>query len=240
MKKIKLLGIVIVGLLIALIGTLLFSNHNNKINTFTQNTINKHKFATQEIAKDIFFIYKHKNNNPTHLDKSMLIFNNNIQNINSTTIQTKSKKFYEDIQKFKRQTKHSTAYTNIILEKTVKEIYNTNISLIKELNKLSKKLQTSSNIINNYYTNGQYLLIFLIFLSFVYLLIYIWQGGNSFEILIKKIDNSIKSIDQVEQNVEKYLKDIELPKDEDIIIESLEELMKTNIKLKQLNLKLDC
>ena len=56
--------------------------------------------------------------------------------------------------------------------------------------------------------------------------------------IIKKIDESTSSIDQIEQNVEKYLQDIEFPKDEDLLIESLEELMSSSIKLKQLKTKL--
>jgi hypothetical protein len=70
------------------------------------------------------------------------------------------------------------------------------------------------------------------------LLYFILNNTTKFEILINELDKSIKSIEQIDQNVEKYLQDIDFSEDESIIIESLEELTKSNFKLKQLKEKL--
>jgi len=56
---------------------------------------------------------------------------------------------------------------------------------------------------------------------------------------MKKIDTSILSIDQIESEAEDFLENIELTKEEDTVIQSLDELMNSSIKLKKLKIDLD-
>jgi len=56
---------------------------------------------------------------------------------------------------------------------------------------------------------------------------------------MRKIDDSIKSIDQIEDNAENILDNIELTEKEDAIIEALDELMISSIKLKKLKIDLE-
>ena len=132
MKKIKIIGIMIFIFLLALVIVSLNISENNKINNNLQTIINKQKSSTQEIAKNIFYIYRHKNSSLKRLNDSIVIFQDNLININSKLIKKQSDIFYLDVMKFKKQIKNTTAYTNIILEKTVKDIYMTNLILIKQ------------------------------------------------------------------------------------------------------------
>jgi predicted PurR-regulated permease PerM len=239
MKKIKIIGVAIVVFLIALVFVSFNIDTNNNINDKFQNSINQQKTTTLEIAKEVLYIYKNQHSSVKKLNQSIKIFLTNIDNINSKDIQKQSKIFYKYIEKFLSQTKVTTPYTNIILEKTVKNIYNTNLILTNHFDKLILAHKNYHQKTSFMYKYIQFGLFFILALLFSYLIIYISTTNNKFEILINKIDNSIKSIDQIEENVEKYLKNISLTKDEDLIIESLEELMSSSVKLKQLKTKLE-
>ena len=238
MKKIKIIGIIIVVLLASLAFVSQNITYNNKMNNEFRDTINKQKFIAQEIAKEALYIYKNKNTSIENLNEDLEIFLNNINHKNNQKIKIKSDAFYQKIKIFKKQIEVTTPYANIVLEKIIKDIYTTNLSLVVTIDKLILENKKLCKGLTYIYKNIQYGLIFILSLMFLYLLIYITKSTSNFEILINRIDNSVKSIDQIEENVEKYLENIELTKDEDLIIESLEELMNSSLKLKQLKVKL--
>ncbi len=257
MKKIKIVGTIIFILSITLAIVSFYISDQNKINSGFLETINKQKAFTQEISKNIFYIYKNKNKNIKQLDQSIKDFLENMNQRDDTLKELKSplikkqsdkivilwNKFYLDVQKFRNQHKTISTYTNILLEKTVKDIYNTNLQLIIEFDKF---IVIHQNFILNksyIYKNIQYslFLIFLIFLGFF--LIYIFKATSNIDFLIKKINSTVKSIDQIENNAEIILDSIsqndELIKKEDAVIESLEELINSQIKLKNLQVDLE-
>ncbi len=260
MTKIKIVGIIILALSLALAMVSGYISNHNKVNNSLLETINQQKAFTQEISKNIFYIYKNKNGSITQLDKSIKSFLNNmdkrdntLDEVPSEEIKKQSKKivllwnkFYLDVQKFRNQNKISSPYINIIVERTVRDIYATNLKLIYEFDKLIFIHQGYFHDIVHNYRLLQYFLFFILVLSLVYLIIYISKATSNLDFLIKKIDKSIVSIDQIENNVEEFLEtidttnnDIELTKKEDAVIESLEELMNSSIRLKQLKIDLD-
>jgi len=238
MNKIKIIAIFIIMLL----GGLLFisssiSTKNKQINNF-KDLVNIQKFTTQNIAKEILYIYKNKNKNRINLNKNINLFLDNINNIDSELIKQTNERFYKKVLDFQKQIENKTPYSNIILDKIVQEIYLSNLNINKVYDKIINEKQKCFLHNISLEKDIQYIIVFLLFSTFIYLIIYILKGQNNFDILISKIETSIKSIDQIEQNVEQYLQNTPGIKDEDIIIESLEELMNSSIRLKQLKSKL--
>ncbi|MEN4046669.1 hypothetical protein [Sulfurimonas sp. NWX367] len=150
MTKIKFLGalIFILSLILAL-----YSKHistQNEANLKLLKTINEQKAFTQEIAKNIFFIYKNKDVSIKQLDESVKSFVHNMNNkdeildgIFSQDIKKESEKiiylwndFYLLVQKFRDAYRVRNGYTNLVIEKLVRDIYDTNLKLVVEFDKL--------------------------------------------------------------------------------------------------------
>ncbi len=258
MNKIKVVGIIIFILSVALAILFQYISNQNRININLLKTINQQKAFTQEISKNIFYIYKNKNSSTAQLEESikkflhnMSVRDNTLNEVPSPLIKKQSNKivilwnkFYLDVQNFRNQTKVTTAYTNILLEKTVTNIYATNLKLIVEFDKLILIHQKYFHDILYSYRIIQYILFFILLVLLGFFLTYIFKATNNISFLIKKIDNTIKSIDQIENNVESVLESIEdnsdeVIKNEDAVIESLEELISSQIKLKNLQIDLE-
>ncbi|WP_434636956.1 hypothetical protein MLC35_10645 [Sulfurimonas sp. NW7] len=152
MTKIKFLGALIFFLSIVLA---LYSKHiaaHNEANLRLLKVINEQKAFTQEIAKNIFFMYKNKDASVEELDKYIQSFVENMNNkdeildkIFSKDIKQESEKiislwnnFYLLVQKFRDASRIHNGYTNIVIDKLVKDIYDTNLQLVVEFNKLIK------------------------------------------------------------------------------------------------------
>lgn len=253
MTKLKITGIIIFLLcLILAIVSKNISDHN-KSHSILLETINNQKAFTQEISKNIFYVYKNKNSSTQQLESSIKKFLDNLSKkevtlavVQSPIIENKNaeivllwNKFYLDVQKFRYQSKVITPYTSVILEKTVNNIYKMNFKLIKELDKLITLHHNHYHKQSNVDKIFQYSSFLILLIAFSYFLFYISKTSNNFDILMKKIDNSIKSIDQIEDNAENILDNIELTEKEDAIIEALDELMISSIKLKKLKIDLE-
>ncbi|WP_294966502.1 hypothetical protein [Sulfurimonas sp.] len=311
MTKIKVAGILIFILSIALALLSTDINEKNKFNNKLLDKINSQKNITQEISKDIFFIYKNKNVSTKQLDDSIKEFIDNLKNrdqitkhMNSIEIKNQSdeivllwEEFHLYVKNFRDRRKVITAYTDILLGRVVKDIYNTNLQLVVKFNKLiSMHNKNYEETINNY-KRFQYILFF----ALVFLLIYLFtqlkdvivfmqkfiktsktiitnssikelkpinikqnskellEASNNFNTLVDKINSSIEhstnsiehsyqSLENVENNIEDFLEllnvmdeeqniDKDLTKKEDALIQSLEELTSSTIKLQ--NLKSD-
>jgi uncharacterized protein YoxC len=87
----------------------------------------------------------------------------------------------------------------------------------------------------------------MLFVLFILLIKYLTQISNNFDILVKKINDTIKSIDQIQNQTEDILdsnefdtnRDLSLSKKEDAIIEALDELIYTKNKLQYLQKNID-
>jgi len=303
MNKIKILGAFIFIFSISLAFIFNYSSKKNITHTKLIETIKEQKEFIQEISKNIFYIYKNQNQDTKKLNNTIKTYLKNMSNKENELYRTDKiiklwNIFYLHVQHFRDQSKIKSPYSNILLEKEVNNIYNTNLKLIIEFNKLLQKEQVSFNKTQNILTNLQYLLFTGLFLLLIYiftqlksLIIFvqdflfkskriinnssikelkpinildnnqdIYQAENNFNTLVSKInksvDNSAKSIEHsnkslelLELHVEELLNfiydmnndkiDNELRKKEDAIIQSLEELGATKLKLKNLKNDLD-
>ena len=183
MTKIKIVGALVFTLSIVL--AILFNHvsEKSKISSNLLDTINQQKAFTQEISKNIFYIYKHPTASSSQLDDSIKSFvsnmnsrDNKLDRVNSVAIKDQSDKililwnsFYFEVQNFRDLSKTTTAYSTIILEKLVNDIYKINLDLVIEFNRLidihHAEVQSSVTI----YKNIEYILFFLLLLLLVYL-----------------------------------------------------------------------
>jgi len=313
MTKIKVVGVLVFILSIALAFLSSYISNQNKVNNDILDNINSQKFFTQEISKNIFYIYRNQNASTKQLDDSIRKFIDNLNNkdeilnkINSIAIKNKSdeivilwNKFYLHVQNFRDKNKVVSTYSSILLEQVVNDIYNTNIKLVVEFNKLIKMHnQYYKETINNHKIL-QYVLFFILLLLLIYLFTQLknvinfmqkfiqtskniitnssirelepikvrnnsgelLEASNNFNFLVEKINSSIehstnsiehsyKSLEHVESNIEDLLEllcvmdedeniDKELTKKEDALIQSLEELTSSTLKLENLKSDLD-
>jgi hypothetical protein len=314
LRKIKIVGLLIfaVSLGLGLLSYLI--NQENKINTKLLNTINEQKAFTQEISKNIFYIYNNKDASPQQLNTSIKMFISNLNNKSETLGQIDSDEikkesdnivvlwnsFYQYVQNFRDQSKVSTAYSHIILEQTIKDIYNTNLKLIVSFEKIIQMHEVYFSEKQEMYRNLQFFLFFILVALLIYLftqvkdlLLFvqkfldtskkiitnasvkglkpislehssnqeILQATNNFNFLVNKINTSVEysskalehschSLEAVEKNIEDLLKflnymdehkeiDDVVNKQEDAVIQSLEELTNTTLNLKNLKKDLD-
>ena len=229
MNKIKIVGLLIFILSICLAVISYEISNQNRINNDFLDIINEQKAFTQEISKNIFYIYKNKNTSTKQLDDSIKKFITNINNkdrilnnIPSTLIQQQANKitllwnhFYLSVQKFRDQSKIISPYSNIILEETVTDVYNTNLILIININKLIKLHQEYFNDTLNTDEKLQYTLLFLL----LALLIYIFTQLKLVITFVQKFLNTSKNI--IKNSTIKGLKPIEVPNNSSEIIQAI-------------------
>lgn len=218
MTKIKIVGALIFSLSIILAMLFGYISKQRAMNSDLLNSINMQKAFTQEISKNIFYLYKHQDTSYKELDNYIKKFvermNNKEKNFSEISCKKIEKQnrliikqwneFYRTVQKFRDQSRVTTAYSNIILEKTVSDIYNKNLMLIISLNSLIElhKLYFDNQLQN--YKTLQYALFFLL----ISLLIYLFTQLKAVISFIQKFINTSQSI--ITKSTIKDLKPIEV------------------------------
>jgi len=219
MTKIKIVGALVFTISILL--TILFNyvSQKNKISNNILNTINQEKALTQEISKNIFYIYKKNDTSDFQLKNSIKSFfntinnkENELNNINSQAIKNQNNKililwnkFYLKVEKFRALHKVSTPYSTILLETLVNDIYKINLKLIMEFDKLIHLHQEELQSEINRYKNIEYTLFFLLVIFLLYLFTQIKQIFifiQKFSLISKKIINnpSIKNLEPIKDD----------------------------------------
>ena len=303
MKKIKVTGALIFSFSIVLASIFNYTSKSISTHNNTLAVMNVQKNFTQEISKNIFYSYKHQDNSLEKLDSSIKLFLKSMSDEDiglqkNEKIRKLWNNFYLHVQNFRDHVKSQSIYSNIILEKDIKEIYNINLELILESDIFIEQQIKLFNKTQNGYMVIQYILFFVLVLLLLYLFTQlqivmnfiqkflltskeiisnssikvlkpldiqesnddIFEAEENFNLLIKKINNSIesssnsmehtyKSLEIVEQNIESLVeliyamnedsRDKEFREKEDAIIQSFEELGSSMKKLKNLKNELD-
>ncbi len=219
MTKIKIVGGLI--FIVAIVLATLFNHisQQNRINSGLLNVINEQKAFTQEISKNIFYINKNRDASTAQLDDSIKLFIERmnkkdafLDEIDSPEIKEKSREiivlwneFYLSVQEFRDKSKTTVAYSNIILEEIVKDVYTINIKLVVEFNNLIELHQAHLDETFEAYKNVQYTL----FVVLVLLLIYLFAQLQTIIAFVQKFlhtsskiitDSSIKGVEPFEVN----------------------------------------
>ncbi len=150
MKNIKIIGalVFIISILLAILFN--YIDEQNKVNINILDRINKQKALTQEISKNIFYMYKNKKKFNFQFNNSIKKFlsdinneENKIDEINSLAIINQNKKisvlwnkFYLKVEQFRNKNNTNNPYSNLISEKLLNDIYKINLTLVLEFNKL--------------------------------------------------------------------------------------------------------
>ncbi len=183
MTKIKIVGALI--FIISIVLAVLFNHisQQNRMNSALLDVINEQKAFTQEISKNIFYINKNRDASSKQLDDSIKKFIERMESkdevldeVDSPQIQEKSSEivllwnaFYLSVQDFRDKSKTTTAYSTIILEKIVNDVYNTNLKLVIEFNNLIDLHQTHFDKSLEMYKVVQYTLFIILVLLLIYL-----------------------------------------------------------------------
>jgi len=204
MTKIKIVGALVFLISISLLIFFNTLSHDDKHNDKILDALNEQKAFTQEISKNIFYIYKNKDISAKELDKFIDKYIENMNSkselfssISSPEIKKQNEKivllwnkFYLYVQQFRDKNKITTLYSNILLEKIVKNVYNTNLKLVVAFDKLIVMHQIYFQKIHENSRNIQYSL----FLLLIILLIYLFTQVQTTITFIQKFLQTSKKI----------------------------------------------
>ena len=209
MNKIKIIGALIFILSILLVSLFSYTSQKNKTYANLLSTINEQKAFTQEISKQIFYIHNKEINSTKELDRLVNDFIANIETHEEMAIQDKKiislwNKFYLYVQNFRDQRSIITPYSSIIIDKTIRDIYNTNQELIVEFNRLAETNNAEYRKKTEIYKYLQYLLFALL----VSMLLYLFTQINSIILFIQKFIATSKNI--ISKSTIKELKPINI------------------------------
>lgn len=207
MQRIKIVGALIFTLSMTLALLFNYTSKENSLHNDFINIMSQQKDFTQEISKNIFYIYKNPNSSTQSLDYSIKKFLSNIKNEElekSAQVIKLWNNFYLHVQHFRDQINNKSLYSNIILEKSVKDIYNTNLELIVEFDKIIIAKQIDFDKKQNIYKMIQYIL----FTALVLLLIYVFTQLKTIMTFMQKFLLASKAI--ISNSSIKELKPIEI------------------------------
>jgi len=204
MTKIKIVGVLIfsISILLALLSSQI-SKHNKANNDFLD-IVNAQKAFTQDIAKNIFFIYRYRKTSTSELDKSIKAFINNMKKKDRLVVQKNAKdtsdkleditnvwnNYYLLVQKFRDTKEIVSPYANILLENLVNNIYHTNINLVMEFDELIKLHNIDYESKHRFFKTLQLTL----FACLVMLLIYLFTQLKGLILFVQKFLSTSKKI----------------------------------------------
>ncbi len=181
--KIKFIGILFIVLMTSIIATTMYLNEKNKKDALLINIAGKQRMLTQNISKNIFYLYHNNNDSYSELDNSTIEF---IYNLNSlkdgNTLMGISKvlndeiakqlskveilwnNFHKNIEEFKNLIQKNDKTNEVILGNIVSSVYNTNTILLSEVDNLVSMYTNYTEQKSDYLRFIQYLFAFMIIL----------------------------------------------------------------------------
>jgi len=219
MNKIKMIGVLIFVLSLAL--ALLF-NHistQNRVHTDSLSMINEQKSYTQEISKAIFFISKNRGSSREQLDSYVEKFVANMTHEKEETPQHAVlvelwEEFHLLVEKFRKQQEITTAYASITTDKLVNDIYRKNQKLILAFNIFLESKHKQYEEKMESYKNTEYILYFVMIL----LLIYLFTQVREIITFIQKFTATSKTI--IQKSTIKDLKPIQVHQKDAVLKEA--------------------
>ena len=213
--KIKFIGILFIVLMTSIIATTMYLNEKNKKDALLINIAGKQRMLTQNISKNIFYLYHNNNDSYSELDNSTIEF---IYNLNSlkdgNTLMGISKvpndeiakqlskveilwnNFHKNIEEFKNLIQKNDKTNEVILGNIVSSVYNTNTILLSEVDNLVSMYTNYTEQKSDYLRFIQYLFAFMIIL----LIIYSFLQLKSMEENAKKFFEESKKIMENDDN----------------------------------------
>ena len=228
--KIKFIGILFIILMTSIIVTTVYLNEKNKKDALIINIAGKQRMLTQNISKNIFYLYNNNSNSYSELDSSTIEF---IYNLNSlkegNTLIGISKaptdeiakqlskvdilwnNFHKIIEDFKLLNQKKDINNEAILKNIVNSIYNTNTILLSEVDNLVSEYTLYSEQKSDYLRYIQYIFALII----IFLIIYSFSQLKAMEENAKKFFEESKKI--MEKNNNELLIPIKIEAEKEIV-----------------------
>ena len=226
--KIKIIGILFALLMTSIIATTIYLNNKNEKDAMIINIAGKQRMLTQNISKNIFYLYSNPKSSQNELDSSIEEFIYNLESLKGGNSLGKLKEapnmqidrqmlqieylwsiFYQNIVKFKELIQNNSNKQE--LQNIVNIIYETNPELLYEVDALVSLHTINSEQKIRFLKNSQYFFAILI----LFLIIYSFLELKTME------KNALKFIEEskkvMEQNFEEPLKPIKIEAEGELI-----------------------
>lgn len=228
--KIKLIGILFFILMTSIITTTIYLNKKNEKDALIINIAGKQRMLSQNITKNIFYLYQNKEASFSELENSTTEF---IYNLNSLKdgnqlsgivkaptddiakqlmkVEILWESFYKNINNFKQLNQKNDSSTNLSLKKLIDTIYVTNPILLKEIDNLVSMYTNHSEEKSTQLKYIQYMFALLLIL----LITYSFFELKMMEEHAKKFLEESKKI--IEQNITEPLTPIKIEGENEIV-----------------------
>lgn len=228
--KIKLIGILFFILMTSIITTTIYLNKKNEKDALIINIAGKQRMLSQNITKNIFYLYQNKEASFSELENSTTEF---IYNLNSLKdgnqlsgivkaptddiakqlmkVEILWESFYKNINEFKQLNQKNDSFTNLSLKKLIDTIYITNPILLKEIDNLVSMYTNHSEEKSTQLKYIQYFFALLLIL----LITYSFFELKSMEEHAKKFLEESKKV--IEQNINEPLTPIKIEGENEIV-----------------------
>lgn len=226
--KIKIIGILFALLMTSIIATTIYLNNKNEKDAMIINIAGKQRMLTQNISKNIFYLYSNPKSSQNELDTSIEEFIYNLESLKGGNSLSKLKEspniqidrqmlqieylwsiFYQNIVKFKELIHNNTNQKE--LQNIVNIIYETNPELLYEVDALVSLHTINSEQKIRFLKNSQYFFAILI----LFLIIYSFLELKTME------KNALKFIEEskkvMEQNFEEPLKPLKIEAEGELV-----------------------
>ena len=228
--KIRFIGILFIVLMTSIIVTTIYLNEKNKKDALVINIAGKQRMLTQNISKNIFYLYHNENNSYSELDSSTIEFIYNLNSLkdgNSLTgilkaptdeiakqlskVEVLWNNFHKNIEDFKKQTQKRDVNNEVILKNIVTSIYNTNTPLLNEVDNLVSMYTVYSEQKSDFIRYIQYIFALII----IFLIIYSFSQLKAMEENAKRFFEESKRI--MENNGNEPLTPIKIEAEKEIV-----------------------
>lgn len=213
--KIRFIGILFIVLTTSIIATTIYLNEKNKKDALIINVAGKQRMLTQNISKNIFYLYHNNNDSYSELESSTIEF---IYNLNSlkdgntligipkaptdeiakqlSKVEILWNNFHKNIDEFKFLIQNNDKNNEAILKNIVNSVYSTNTILLTEVDNLVSMYTTYTEQKSDYLRYIQYLFALII----IFLIIYSFSQLKSMEENAKRFFEESKKIMQNDNN----------------------------------------
>ena len=226
--KIKVIGILFALLMTSIIATTIYLNNKNEKDAMIINIAGKQRMLTQNISKNIFYLYLNPKSSQNELDSSIEEFIYNLESLKGGNSLGKLKEapnmqidrqmlqieylwsiFYQNIVKFKELIQNNSNKQE--LQNIVNIIYETNPELLYEVDALVSLHTINSEQKIRFLKNSQYFFAILI----LFLIIYSFLELKTMEKNALRFLEESKKV--MEQNFEEPLKPIKIEAEGELI-----------------------
>ena len=226
--KIKVIGILFALLMTSIIATTIYLNNKNEKDAMIINIAGKQRMLTQNISKNIFYLYSNPKSSQNELDSSIEEFIYNLESLKGGNSLGKLKEspniqidrqmlqieylwsiFYQNIVKFKELIHNNTNQKE--LQNIVNIIYETNPELLYEVDALVSLHTINSEQKIRFLKNSQYFFAILI----LFLIIYSFLELKTMEKNALRFLEESKKV--MEQNFEEPLKPLKIEAEGELI-----------------------